>query len=57
MIPALKAVNTSDVQAIVQKEALYCAIGRCARYLMNDIPFDQWVSTSLVAEARDTNPK
>ncbi|KAL5527437.1 hypothetical protein ACEPAG_6228 [Sanghuangporus baumii] len=61
--PLLKATfdqivssSTSDLDIILQKEALYCAIGRCARWLINEIPFQDWISQSLVAEARDPNP-
>ncbi|KAJ6598916.1 armadillo-type protein [Mycena vulgaris] len=41
---------------VIQKEALYCAIGRCATKLNNMIPFDQWLQTTLVAEALSTDP-
>ncbi len=42
---------------IVQKEALYCAIGRCALKLKAYIPFEQWAAESLVVEARSSDPK
>ncbi|KAI0938258.1 hypothetical protein AcV5_001092 [Taiwanofungus camphoratus] len=45
-----------DLASVVQKEALYCAIGRCASRLKESIPFDEWLEHTLVAEAQDTNP-
>jgi hypothetical protein len=42
---------------VVQKEALYCALGRCALRLKDVIPFDQWLDHTLSVEAQDTNPK
>ncbi|RDX55688.1 ARM repeat-containing protein [Lentinus brumalis] len=44
-----------DLPAIIQKEALYCAVGRCAIRLKDAIPFQQWLEVSLVAEAQETN--
>ncbi|KAJ7129521.1 armadillo-type protein [Mycena epipterygia] len=40
-----------DMQEIIQKEALYCAIGRCATKLKTMIPFDDWLRTTLTDEA------
>ncbi|EJD01395.1 ARM repeat-containing protein [Fomitiporia mediterranea MF3/22] len=61
--PLLKAtfdqivgVPASDLNTILQKEALYCAIGRCARRLVDVIPFQDWIANSLTAEVRDPNP-
>ncbi|KAJ6539488.1 armadillo-type protein [Mycena capillaripes] len=45
----------SDLPEIIQKEALYCAIGRCASKLKTMIPFDQWLQTTLVEEAKSEN--
>ncbi|KAH8118388.1 ARM repeat-containing protein [Phellopilus nigrolimitatus] len=63
VVPLLQATfnqiigtSTVDLDSIVQKEALYCAIGRCAIRLRNVIPFQQWVAQNLAAEARDSNP-
>ncbi|KAI5123421.1 hypothetical protein M0805_006126 [Coniferiporia weirii] len=63
VVPLLQAtfnqvvgLPTVDVDSIVQKEALYCAIGRCALRLRNVIPFQQWVAQNLAAEAWDSNP-
>lgn len=47
---------SSSLQQIVQKEALYCVIGRCAVRLKEVIPFQQWVAQSLVPEAKSTDP-
>ncbi|KAI0638247.1 ARM repeat-containing protein [Trametes polyzona] len=47
--------NSMDLPAIIQKEALYCAVGRCAIRLKESIPFEQWLDTALVAEAQVTN--
>lgn len=48
---------TTDLAGVVQKEALYCAIGRCATKLQDVIPFNQWMRHNLTVEARETNPK
>ncbi|THH11497.1 hypothetical protein EW145_g638 [Phellinidium pouzarii] len=47
---------TIDLDSILQKEALYCAIGRCAQRLKAIIPFQQWVGQNLTVEVRDPNP-
>lgn len=47
----------SDLTTILQKEALYCAIGRCAIRMKDSIPFEEWLQTNLAPEARDTNPR
>lgn len=52
-----KGQRSVDLASVVQKEALYCAIGRCASRLKESIPFDEWLEHTLVAEAQDTNPK
>ncbi|KAG5716692.1 Importin-11 [Termitomyces sp. T112] len=54
--PPTKTEDT-DLQAILQKEAIYCALGRCAGRLKDVIPFDQWLERTLAIEAQDTNPK
>ncbi|KAF8639750.1 hypothetical protein AX17_001012 [Amanita inopinata Kibby_2008] len=50
------AQSTTDLPSVVQKEALYCAIGRCAQRLKDVIPFNQWLHQTLAAEAQATNP-
>lgn len=49
------AQPTVDSASVIQKEALYCAIGRCATHLREVIPFSQWLQHNLLAEARETN--
>lgn len=44
-----------DLPAIIQKEALYCAVGRCAIRLKETIPFEQWLDTTLITEAQVTD--
>ncbi|KAK0490845.1 armadillo-type protein [Armillaria novae-zelandiae] len=48
--------TSTDMAVIVQKEALYCAIGRCALKLKAYIPFEQWAAESLGVEARSSDP-
>ncbi|KAJ7684034.1 ARM repeat-containing protein [Mycena rosella] len=45
-----------NLTEIIQKEALYCAIGRCATKLRTLIPFDEWLQTTLSAEALSLEP-
>ncbi|KAI0722911.1 ARM repeat-containing protein [Earliella scabrosa] len=52
---ALIGQRATNLPAIIQKEALYCAVGRCAIRLKDAIPFSQWLETSLVAEAQETH--
>ncbi|KAG6830842.1 hypothetical protein H0H92_014494 [Tricholoma furcatifolium] len=53
------ASNTSDIdlQVVLQKEAIYCALGRCATRVKDVIPFNEWLERSLAVEAQDNNPK
>ena len=51
------AQSATDLQSVIQKEAIYCAIGRCAPRLRDAIQFTDWIRHYLAAEARDTNPK
>ena len=54
----LNAAQTSiDLASVVHKEALYCAIGRCATRMKEVIPFNEWLEHTLASEARDTNRK
>ncbi|KAL4076110.1 ARM repeat-containing protein [Scleroderma citrinum] len=48
--------SATDLQSVIQKEAIYCAIGRCASRLRDVIPFTEWMRHYLAAEAKDTNP-
>ncbi|KAF8746019.1 hypothetical protein AX14_004306 [Amanita brunnescens Koide BX004] len=45
-----------DLAGTVQKEALYCSIGRCAQRLKDVIPFKEWLHQTLTAEAHSTSP-
>ncbi|GLB33947.1 putative ARM repeat-containing protein [Lyophyllum shimeji] len=45
-----------DLQSVLQKEAIYCALGRCAIRLKDVIPFKDWLEHTLITEARDPNP-
>lgn len=45
-----------DLDSVVQKEALYCAIGRCAIRLKNVLQFDVWLQSTFFQEAHDSNP-
>lgn len=47
--------HPTDLPSVLQKEAFYCAVGRCARRMKDVIPFDQWLEHTLNAEARETN--
>ncbi|KAM5532278.1 hypothetical protein V8D89_014036 [Ganoderma adspersum] len=52
----LVGTRATDLPAIIQKEALYCAVGRCAIRLKDTIPFEEWLEKSLMAEAQETHP-
>ncbi|KAI0693596.1 ARM repeat-containing protein [Cytidiella melzeri] len=45
----------TDLTSILHKEAMYCAVGRCATRLKDEIPFEQWLETTLLPESRETN--
>lgn len=52
----LYAANpTGELDAILQREAVYCAIGRCAGRMKGRISFDQWLPL-LESEATATGP-
>ncbi|PVG00491.1 ARM repeat-containing protein [Serendipita vermifera] len=48
--------TSDDVPSILQKEALYCAVGRCAHRLRDKIPFDEWIATRLSVEVMNPSP-
>ena len=54
---SLSVKPANNLDEIVQKEAVYCAIGRCATFLENKIQFQEWITLTLIPEAKDTNPK
>ncbi|KXN86407.1 Importin-11 [Leucoagaricus sp. SymC.cos] len=46
-----------DLSSVIQKEAVYCALGRCVHRLKAEIPFDQWLQHTLAVEANESaNP-
>ena len=47
--------HASNLEEIIQKEAVYCAIGRCAIRLKEVIPFETWVAQRLKTEAFETH--
>lgn len=47
----------ADLDAVLQKEALYCAVGRCAFRLRDSIQFDSWVDVTFASEAQATDRK
>ena len=51
-VPDARAVTLPE---IIQKEALYCAVGRCAHKLREQINFDEWLHSNLAAEALNDN--
>ena len=46
-----------DLPAVIQKEALYCAIGRCSTHLKDVIPFQGWLTYALASEVRENNAR
>ncbi|KAG8825707.1 hypothetical protein FRC19_010697 [Serendipita sp. 401] len=50
----VRAETSTDLPSIIRKEAVYCAVGRCAHRNKNNINFDVMVRETLAAEA--TNP-
>jgi len=54
----LSATPAVDLNTVIQKEAIYCALGRCAHHLKKEIPFDQWLQHTLAVEAKEpANPR
>lgn len=46
-----------DLDSILLREAVYCAIGRTCVRMRAVIPFDAWLASTLVPEAREANPQ
>lgn len=44
------------MEGIIQKEAIYCAVGRCAHRLKDSIDFRQWLDIAT-NEINNTDPK
>jgi len=54
----LSVTPAVDLNTVIQKEAIYCALGRCAHRLKKEIPFDQWLQHTLAVEAKEpANPR
>ena len=51
----IKDARAITLPDIIQKEALYCAVGRCAHKLREQIDFDEWLHSNLAAEALNDN--
>ncbi|PCH41237.1 ARM repeat-containing protein [Wolfiporia cocos MD-104 SS10] len=52
----LVSQHPTDLAGVIQREALYCAVGRCASKMKDVIPFGQWLEHTLIAEAQETSP-
>ncbi|KAF8592605.1 ARM repeat-containing protein, partial [Ramaria rubella] len=46
----------NSLTSILQKEAVYCAVGRCANWLNGQLDFDDWLNKHLILEAQESNP-
>lgn len=44
------------MDAVIQKEAVYCAVGRCAHRLKDSIDFLQWLDVAM-NEVRNRDPE
>ncbi|XP_072166659.1 importin-11-like [Diadema setosum] len=51
------ASDTENMQLLLQKEAVYNAIGQAAFELFDDVDFDQWFSTHLLKELQNMHPR
>ncbi|EIM88549.1 ARM repeat-containing protein [Stereum hirsutum FP-91666 SS1] len=49
------AQPTVGMDAVIQKEAVYCAVGRCAHRLKDSIDFVQWLDVAM-NEVRNPDP-
>ena len=47
----------TDLDGILLREAVYCAIGRTCMKMKEEIPFRDWLTTTLLPEAQETNPQ
>ncbi|KZT42903.1 ARM repeat-containing protein [Sistotremastrum suecicum HHB10207 ss-3] len=52
----VKGTTANDLQGIVQKETMYCVVGRCASRLRGEIDFESWLRDQLVPEAQQSDP-
>lgn len=44
------------MDAVIQKEAIYCAVGRCAHRLKESIDFKRWLDVAT-NEVRNPDPE
>ncbi|XP_041464920.1 importin-11-like [Lytechinus variegatus] len=51
------ACDTEDMQVLLQKEAVYNAIGQAAFELFDDVDFDQWFTSHLIKELQNKHPR
>ncbi|KAJ3559178.1 hypothetical protein NM688_g492 [Phlebia brevispora] len=51
------AKPVTDLESILIREAVYCAIGRTCTRMRTVIPFDAWLETKLIPEAQERNPQ
>ncbi|KAA1466319.1 ARM repeat-containing protein [Dentipellis sp. KUC8613] len=52
----MNSAPISDMQGVINKEAIYCAVGRCAHRLKDLIDFSGWLEIALVeVRSNDTN--
>ncbi|KAI8820806.1 armadillo-type protein [Fimicolochytrium jonesii] len=49
--------NPDDFNAILLKDAVYCAVGLTAHDMFDFINFESWFQTKLLAEATTTDPR
>lgn len=52
---SMRPQKAADLSGLLQKEALYCALGRCANRMKDLIPFEEWLNNELSSEAQETN--
>jgi hypothetical protein len=54
----MQAIETpaTTLDSILAREAIYCAVGRCAHRMKDNIDFNAWLSNVLVPEAQSQDP-
>jgi hypothetical protein len=45
-----------NLPGVIEREALYCALGRCCHKLKGEIPFEDWLRLIFAEEAKSVNP-
>ncbi|KAI0053014.1 ARM repeat-containing protein [Auriscalpium vulgare] len=51
----VNAVHANDLSSVIQKEAVYTAVGRCANRLRDHVDFQSWLDLAT-QEAKNTSP-